>query len=104
MERVDARDILARVVDLPVTTWSYNEDPGVRHMGPMAEDFYSAFQLGGTNKGITTTDTAGVAFAAIQGLYQEVQAKNAQLEARNAELEARLERLEALLLGAVPKD
>jgi hypothetical protein len=61
----------------------------------MAEDFYAAFSLGGTDKGITTADSAGVAFAAIQGLYQEVQQRNAELEARLAQLEALVKALAA---------
>lgn len=94
-EGIDAAAVLERVATLPITTWSYNDEPGVRHMGPMAEDFYAAFSLGGTDKGITTADSAGVAFAAIQGLYEDVRQ-------RNAELEARIARLEALVRSLTP--
>ncbi len=97
-DEVDRRSVLDRVLALPITTWSYKADsPNVRHMGPMAEDFFSAFSLGPNDKGISVTDSAGVAFAAIQGLYSEVQQKNAELSARNAELETRLARLESMM-------
>jgi hypothetical protein len=43
-----------------------------RHIGPMAQDFYSAFGL--DDKRITTIDEGGVALAAIQGLYRQNQA------------------------------
>ena len=66
-------------------------------MGPVAEDFFAAFQLGNDEKGITTTDSAGVAFAAIQGLYEEVAEQNAEIKARNADLEARNAELEGRL-------
>jgi len=94
---VDNNTVLGRVLAMPITTWAYKADPSVRHMGPMAEDFFSAFNLGADNKGISVTDSAGVAFAAIQGLYHEVEQKNAALTARNAELEGRLATLEKMV-------
>ncbi|HEV8240582.1 MAG TPA: tail fiber domain-containing protein [Thermoanaerobaculia bacterium] len=88
---VDPRDVLAKVANMPITTWSYKADPDVRHMGPMAEDFHSLFSVGADAKGISVTDSAGVAFAAIQGLQQELSAKNDEigtLKQRLAALEA----------------
>jgi hypothetical protein len=96
-ETVDTNSILGRVLSMPITSWAYKADTNVRHIGPMAEDFYESFAVGANDKGISVTDSAGVAFAAIQGLYQEVQQKNAELENRNAELEARLAKLEAMI-------
>lgn len=87
---VDAQDVLARVIDLPVSTWRYKDDPTVVHMGPMAQDFFSSFGLGAGETGISTLDTSGAALAAIQGLYREIQ----QRDRRIADLEARLEALE----------
>ena len=80
---VDVEDVLARVVAMPIAEWSYTATPGVRHMGPMGQDFHAAFGLGATDKGIATVDADGVALAAIQGL-------NAKLEARLAERDAKL--------------
>ena len=94
---IDRDMVLDRVLALPITTWAYKADPNVRHMGPMAEDFFSAFNLGPDDKGISVTDSAGVAFAAIQGLYHEIEHKNAALTARNAELEGRLATLEKMV-------
>lgn len=111
---VDQRAVLDRVVALPITSWEYNADQNVRHIGPMAEDFYSAFQVGADDKGISVTDSAGVAFAAIQGLYSlvaekdaklaQVENENADLAQRNRDLDERLTRLEARLsaLGSSP--
>jgi prefoldin subunit 5 len=64
----------------------------------MAEDFYSAFTLGLNDKGIAVTDTAGVAFAAIQGLYRELEKKNdeiRQLQEQMSELAARFDALQS---------
>ena len=85
---VDPSNVLARVVTLPIAEWSYTAAPGVRHIGPMGQDFYAAFGLGSTDKGISTVDADGVALAAIQGL-------NAKLEQREAALRADLEAREA---------
>jgi hypothetical protein len=82
---IDPTDVLARVVSMPIAEWSYIAAPGVRHMGPMGQDFRAAFGLGATDKGIATVDADGVALAAIQGLNakleSEVAAKNAELAA-----------------------
>jgi hypothetical protein len=91
---VDPHEVLRRVVDLPIATWSYKATPDVRHVGPMSEDFFAAFAVGADDKGISVTDSSGVALAAIQGLYQELAARDAEiatLRARIEELAARLE-------------
>jgi len=88
---VDPSDILARLSAIPIETWNYkSQDPSVRHIGPMAQDFYAAFGVGEDDRHINTVDASGVALAAIQRLYQMVQEKDVQI----AELEARLEVLE----------
>jgi hypothetical protein len=98
---VDRQKILRRVAQLPITTWSYeNEKAGARHMGPMAQDFARAFSLGQGNTGIAMVDSDGVALAAIQGLYgqnQALQRQNRALRARLDAQEARLTRIERTL-------
>jgi hypothetical protein len=85
-EPVDGLETLERLVALPIQTWSYNEhQPVARHMGPMAQDFAAAFGLGDDDKRINPLDANGVALAAIQALYEEVQALRKRLE----ELEAK---------------
>lgn len=93
-EPVDPEEVLRLVATLPVQAWNYKaEDPSVRHMGPMAQDFYATFGLGQDDKHIAALDASGVTLAAIQGLYAQVQ----ELEAENAELQARVDNLEARL-------
>jgi hypothetical protein len=79
---VDVDSVLAAVRELPITTWSYKEDPNVRHIGPMAQDFAAAFGVGGDDRRIHTVDAGGVALAAIQALAARLDAA----EARIAEL------------------
>lgn len=100
-EAVDVQDVLRRLASLPVSTWNYKtDDDGIRHMGPMAQDFYAAFGLGKDDAHIAPLDANGVAMAAAQALAQQVQTQAAQietLEAQNAALLQRLEALEALV-------
>lgn len=99
LEAVNGRAVLAKVVELPIATWNYKaEGTEVRHMGPMAQDFYAAFGLGHSETRISTIDADGVAFAAIQGLH-EVQTDHAieigKLQVQVHELLAELESLRA---------
>jgi hypothetical protein len=91
---VDSQAVLARVAALPISTWRYkNADATQRHLGPMAQDFYGSFAIGLDDKSICTVDESGVALAAIQGLNQKVEARDARIR----ELERRLDKLEHLL-------
>lgn len=98
---VDGAEILQKLLDMPVTTWSYKaEGSDVIHMGPTAQDFYAAFGLGDDNKHIAALDTNGVALAAIQELARLSQAQDARitaLEQQNADMEQRIEALEKLV-------
>ncbi len=81
---LDKRSVLERVARMPIRSWSYKaERPGIRHIGPTAQDFHAAFGLGLDDKHIATLDETGVALAAIQGLYRQDQA----LQKRVAKLE-----------------
>ncbi|HEC86054.1 MAG TPA: hypothetical protein ENI48_12565, partial [Thioploca sp.] len=85
---VDTRQVLEKVVALPLETWNYKtQEDSIRHIGPMAQDFHAAFGTGQNNKTITTVDADGVALAAIQGLYQLVQDQRALLQKQQAELQ-----------------
>jgi len=99
---VSARDVLDKVVEMPVSTWRFkSEDDSVRHIGPMAQDFMAAFGYGKSDKHITATDADGVALAAIQGLNEKLEEQaevNTALRWHNAQLEARLARLEKAVL------
>jgi hypothetical protein len=94
---VDSRAVLQKVLGLPIAQWNFNEYPGIPHIGPMAQDFYAAFGLGGTDSGIATVDADGVALAAIKGLNEKLEEQAEAIRARDehiAQLESRLSRLE----------
>jgi hypothetical protein len=81
IEPVDEQEVLETVAELPVSTWSYkSDDPAVRHLGPMAQDFHAAFGLGDTDRAYNAIDAHGVALAAIKALYERSQAQDARIE------------------------
>ncbi len=85
--------VLAKLDALPISRWSYKTEHGVRHVGPMAQDFYAAFKVGEDDKHITSIDEDGVALAAIKALHAEnggLHADNQTLHAENATLRRRL--------------
>ena len=95
---VDSRQLLEVLSRLPLSTWSYQAQASeIRHIGPMAQDFYATFGVGEDERHISTVDADGVALAAIQGLYQLVQEKNRQME----DLREQLEDVKAALAGLV---
>ncbi len=104
---VNGRMILQRLVDMPLTEWSAKTDPEQRHIGPVAEDWWASFRLGPDDKHVSPTDIGGVALAAIKGLHQMVDEKDATiaqlrqavdgLQQQNGELAARLATIEKRL-------
>ncbi len=69
-----AEETARRLYTLPVSYWTYDFEPGVRHVGPMSQDFAGAFGLGDTNRQINMVDANGVATIAIQVLNRRVEA------------------------------
>lgn len=87
---VDKASVLERLQAMPVSTWNFEEGAdGIRHMGPVAEDFYAAFGLGESERSVMVQDMAGVSLAGVQALADRSDAQDARiavLEAQNAEL------------------
>ena len=84
----DPADLLAKLARLPIKTWSYTFEPGVRHIGPMAQDFAAVFGVGSNPRRIQLNDAVGIAFAAIQGLLALLRDNDARLATLRAELKA----------------
>lgn len=94
-------DVLEKLKKLEVARWQYKNDAGGgTHLGPMAEDFHSAFGLGADNKHIAPSDIAGVTMASVQALLTKVEEQDkemAELKAVNKSLEERMARIEQQL-------
>jgi hypothetical protein len=94
---VDGRAVVVQVATLPITTWNYKtQDATIRHIGPTAQDFHTAFAVGENDTTISAVDAQGVALAAIQGLYTILQVKDARLDEQESRLNALTEEVAAL--------
>lgn len=113
--QIDGEQILAKIRTIPITEWNYKEtDPTVKYIGPAAQDFYSAFHLGGTDSlGINSLCIDGVNIAAIQALEKrtaELQKANEQISLMvqqnneqkiiNSKLIERIEKLEQMITSS----
>ena len=97
-EPIDNRQILEKVAALSVTKWNFKQqDDSWRHIGPMAQDFYAAFDVGYDNLHISSLDADGVALAAIQGLYQIVQEKDSEIAELKLEKDTEITELKTRL-------
>ena len=84
---VEMQEVLDRLSGIPIETWNYNwDDPTIRHISPMAQDFAAAFAVGEDNKHIHPIDVSGVAFASIQALYQMLKESRAEVQELQKEI------------------
>jgi hypothetical protein len=92
---VNAEAVLDKLAAIPIQQWNYKweSDKDTPNIGPMAQDFKAAFYPGRDDKGISTLEFDGVELAAIQGLNQKLNEKDAEIQ----DLKARLEKLEQLM-------
>lgn len=94
-KKADGEFILSQIAEMDISSWNYKtQDAGIRHLGPTAQDFYKAFQLGESDTTITTTDMDGINMAAIQALAkrtQELNEKTTELEKLKIQVEALLQ-------------
>ena len=99
---LDGEEVLAKIKNMPVTEWNYKRsDPSLKYIGPMAQDFYAAFHLMGTDSlGINSICMDGVNMAGIKALDQRtremktvlktIQEQNATLMEENKKLKEQL--------------
>ena len=77
IEPVDPGEVLHGVETLSICSWELDADSDdSRHVGPMAGEFANQFDLGGEGS-IATADADGIAFAAIQGLSERLDQREA---------------------------
>jgi len=94
---IDTTSLLRRLAGIPIQTWRYRAQHGdYLHIGPMAQDFHAAFGVGPDERHISTVDADGVALAAIQGLYQLTQEKDARIEELSRQAAAQQDEIQAL--------
>ncbi|MCB0686693.1 MAG: tail fiber domain-containing protein [Saprospiraceae bacterium] len=72
IEDVACGQILEALVNTPVYKWQYKGHEE-RHIGPMAQDFFKAFDVGNDDKTIAAIDADGVALAAIKAQHKIIE-------------------------------
>jgi len=83
---IEPQEILEKVLLLDVFTWNYKTDnSSVRHIGPMAQDFYQSFEVGDNDTHIFAIDADGVALASIQALHEQLQILESRLDEMSQE-------------------
>ncbi len=95
-QTLNSQELLLKISNLSVEAWNF-KDSEERHIGPMAEDFVSAFDVGVVkedgnrdNQYLSAEDVAGVALAGVKELIKENQGLKQTIEKlsqRVAELE-----------------
>ncbi len=103
-EILNGESILDKISKMQITKWNYKGIDSIKYIGPMAQDFYAAFNLGGKDSlGINTISIDGVNMAAIQALEKRTQDidliknQNETLINKNNLLLKRIEQLEMKL-------
>jgi len=95
-KKVDGKLMLKTLKEMPITTWNYKADSSsIRHIGPMAQDFYKLFGFG-DDKSIAAMDKAGIALVCIQVLSQQMDEQQKQLEQKDSTIKALVNTTEAL--------
>ena len=81
-EPVNGEWVLGKIKNIPITKWSYKKtDPNEKYIGPMAQDFYAAFQLNGTDSlGINSISIDGVNMAGVIALEKRTSEIKATLQ------------------------
>ncbi len=112
---VSGEEVLLQIAAMAIQSWNYkSQDRSIRHLGPVAQDFYAAFGLGESDTTITAVDIDGVNMLAIQALekrtselklaLQELGKSQAELTKKTTELttlHARVDAMERVLSGLV---
>ncbi|GAB3700345.1 hypothetical protein GCM10027592_27210 [Spirosoma flavus] len=111
---INGPDLLRKIGGMKLTTWNYKGQRGIRHYGPMAQEFFSLFGRDtygaiGSDKLITTQDIEGLTLTAVQELIRENERLKAEIRAfkteriaqtnRIVQSEKRLDALESVLLA-----
>lgn len=114
---INGETVLKKISEMEITSWNYKtQSTAIRHIGPMAQDFYDAFHLGESDTTITTTDIDGINMIAIQTLAKRtnelklkadeiavLKARIDELTREKAELSQRLILIEEKVFSKNPK-
>ncbi len=90
IKSINPNDYLQKLNDLEVYTWNYKtQDPSIRHIGPMAQDFHQVFGFGTDPTRINSGDFDGINLVLIKALNEKMEtlhSQNQKIEALEREL------------------
>ncbi|GAA6184275.1 tail fiber domain-containing protein [Aliiglaciecola sp. NS0011-25] len=95
---IDVDSIIAKLANLPMATWSYLNNTEVQHIGPMAEDFYAAFEFGADEKHIAPGDMAAIALITAKKLNEDTVSLSEKVQQKDAEISELKSQLADLLI------
>ena len=91
IQAIDPLDYLNRLDNIEVFEWNYiSQDSSIRHIGPMAQDFYATFNIGTDPTKINSGDFDGVNLILLKALNMrmtELQNQQERIDLLNTELE-----------------
>jgi len=96
-DQVDPGEVLDRLRVLEVRAWRERAEAGStggERLGPAAEEFYEAFEVGSDPDTIAAGDADGVAMAAIQELADRLDDRDARIERQARQLQQQQRRLD----------
>lgn len=105
---INALSFINKIEELDIYSWSYkSQNNTIKHIGPMAQDFYKTFKLGTNKTTINSGDFDGINLLLLKGLNEKVQILNnqssqistleneiKQLKDKRKKLESKLKKLE----------
>lgn len=102
--QLNGADYLSRLKTIDVYSWSYkSQDSTITHIGPMAQDFFTTFELGTDSTTINSGDFDGVNLLLLKALDEKMtlleqeQQRVVDLEKQLIELQEQRKKIEELL-------
>ena len=97
-KELNGREVLDKISSMYLSSWNYKtQDDNIRHVGPMAQDFYAAFGLGEDERRLSNVDLDGIALTGIKELKLQKDAEINDLKQKIELLMKRVELLESAL-------
>ena len=91
-------DTLARIMDMPIYTYNFKTSaPGIKSIGPVAQDFNRLFPSDKDQLSIVDRDMCGVALAGVKGVKLGLDNLSESVDSRITALESRIATLEAAM-------
>ena len=94
---VDPELLIGKLSEIPIQSWNYkSQNPAIRHIGIVAQDFYQNFGYGDNDTTLAWIDVAGVNMAVIKGLISRTDTLEKQLEEQRRLIVAQREEMDRL--------